>query len=682
MPVDAVVLLYRPELGRSLKELGFCYPAEGALWLQQVVYWLKKQMGYVMKNGQRYIYNSYADWTKDQITSLSPWEFGKMIRQFRQWGWITTACFAHLMDEFVNPEEVPEEFHPYKTSTWVSLNDKVIESAIGWNPFSEEINTPTGTESLKPAPGAEIANATTGCCNHKDAPLQTPTPSIYKKNKTQPNISLEAKERNYFSGENKIEEVSQDGRVGNTTEYKYSDTPTEKDKPSLPGKDKKSSSQDKFSAPLSAKFKNSEKPNNSRQTLPVKKVEVDRQLYEWEIAQGRPYDVFLRWWADRKYVPQGGRWEVDALGNAYSEFYNNPNKTTAVTFPQFMEFMAQVASNENQARFAGLKVILPSCFKVLPIPTHENVQQLMANIQVLIDDGADVAVRQEIATPSCQQSISYEEALDGTIKPLADLKSPKFPPTTETNIANACDDPVSAADSSSARTTDLLDETLEQSLSSILSRKQAAWRNLPHLRNSIIAWVEQTEGVVLGENGPSLEHAAVGQDADFDAPNGQDTEQTDLAPTKPTGSEMSDPTRPAEHAFAYDDPATLDAPDPTTDLLTPGQDNTARFAPDLTRPEADSAPSQTTVKSANAQSTADNSTPVAPGTSSNQEVEPTATRDQEAPVFKVGDRVVWRNAPPHWASWGALIIRAINKDKVLVDMSNIWILISELRQIS
>jgi hypothetical protein len=236
MPVDAVVLLYRPELGRSLKELGFCYPAEGALWLQQVVYWLKKQMGYVMKNGQRYIYNSYADWTKDQITSLSPWEFGKMIRQFRQWGWITTACFAHLMDEFVNPEEVPEEFHPYKTSTWVSLNDKVIESAIGWNPFSEEINTPTGTESLKPAPGAEIANATTGCCNHKDAPLQTPTPSIYKKTKHK--YLSRGEKRNYFSGENKIEEVSQDGRVGNTTEYKYSDTPTEKDKPSLPGKDK------------------------------------------------------------------------------------------------------------------------------------------------------------------------------------------------------------------------------------------------------------------------------------------------------------------------------------------------------------------------------------------------------------------------------------------------------------
>jgi len=188
------------------------------------------------------------------------------------------------------------------------------------------------------------------------------------------------------------------------------------------------------------------------------------------------------------------------------------------------------------------------------------VQQLMANIQVLIDDGAEVAVRQEIATPSCQQSISYEEALINTIKPLADLKPPELPPTTQTR--------------------DLLDATKEPSLSSILLIKQAAWRNLPHLRNSIIAWVQQTEGVVLGENGPDLAHA-----------------------------------------------------------------------------------------------------PVAPVTSSNQEASPTATTLQPAPVFKVGDRVVWVNAPAHWSSWGALTITDIQSGLVLVDCSQIWIPMSELRHV-
>ena len=678
MPVDAVVLLYRPELGRSLKELGFCYPAEGALWLQQVVYWLKKQMGYVMKNGQRYIYNSYADWTKDQITSLSPWEFGKMIRQFRQWGWITTACFAHLMDEFVNPEEVPEEFHPYKTSTWVSLNDKVIESAIGWNPFSEEINTPTGTESLKPAPGAEIANATTGCCNHKDAPLQTPTPSIYKENKTQPNISLEAKEKNYFSGENKIEEVSQDGRVGNRAEYKYSDTPTEKDKHSLPGKDKKSSSQDKFSAPLSAKFKNSEQPNNSRQTLPVKKVEMDRQLYEWEIAQGRPFDVFLRWWADRKYVPQGGRWEADALGNAYSEFYNHPHKTTAVTFPQFIEFMAQVAANSNQARFAGLKVILPSCFKVLPIPTHENVQQLMANIQVLIDDDAQVAQRQEIATPSCNQSISYEQAQDTSIAPLPELMPVDALPPVNNPL------------------------TLEEQV----KFKQIQWRNVPKLRGVITEWVNKTDCVVLGENGPELAPNFSPDDSEPLVPptDPEPTATTPLAP--PTKDDEN--LRPdflfsssvvaaqKEEQASQDAPAKQDANAPEPDYskyleppepkdFTPpdsiAQNPSSKPIASTQSPGASQTLSQHPVATSPPEPSGNSCQKAAPPPPAASHPVPPSTTSQPATVFhKVGDRVIWVNAPAHWSSWGALTITDIQDGLVLVDGSNVWIPISELRR--
>lgn len=209
---------------------------------------------------------------------------------------------------------------------------------------------------------------------------------------------------------------------------------------------------------------------------PIKRADCTKEV--WEIAPGRPYPVFLNWRAKTKYEPQEGRWAADALGNAYSEFYNNRTKTTVAIFPQFLEFMKKSAENCNQAEFAGLKAILPSLFVALPDPTEENVQQLMDNVQRLINGGASVALTQGIGTSSCNQAIRWGEAVNTAIAPLNQLKpseSPCLPATTE-----------------------------DISLASVIERKRSLWRNAPVLRDAIKKWVSETDGVELGEDGPVL----------------------------------------------------------------------------------------------------------------------------------------------------------------------------------
>ena len=193
----------------------------------------------------------------------------------------------------------------------------------------------------------------------------------------------------------------------------------------------------------------------------------------WEVAPGKPDPVFLAWRAKTKYEPQGGHWANDALGNAYAEFYNNPAKTGAVLFPQFMEYMQVLAQNGHQQQFSGGEFLLPSLFKALPAPSEENLQQLIANVEHLVAGGARVALPQ--ATPSCQQSISLAEAISSRIAPLPDLQ--------------------------------LAQPTLPHSgpsLADTVQYQRALWRNAPVLRGKIVEWANATAGVELGDDGPVL----------------------------------------------------------------------------------------------------------------------------------------------------------------------------------
>jgi len=171
----------------------------------------------------------------------------------------------------------------------------------------------------------------------------------------------------------------------------------------------------------------------------IPKPRTIQQLAEkevWEIAPGMPYPVFLNWRADSKYKPQGGKWELDAHGNAYSEFYNNRNKTTAILFPQFLDYLRSCTENCHQQLSADIKALLPSCFVARPEATEKNVQQLMNNIQQLVTMGVEVALPQGIATASCSQSMSFAQSQETTsISPLKDFpKNSSLSPQVEAVI--------------------------------------------------------------------------------------------------------------------------------------------------------------------------------------------------------------------------------------------------------
>jgi hypothetical protein len=211
-------------------------------------------------------------------------------------------------------------------------------------------------------------------------------------------------------------------------------------------------------------------------------LEVKDQVQQvWEIAPKRPYPVFLNWWADKKYKPQGGKWEAAAQSNAYSEFYKDCDRTTVAIFPEFLEYMQQVAQNCNQQVASGIKAILPSCFVTMPEANQENVKQVMINIQELVDKGAQVALPTNSVTPSCTQSMSFDAAANaGIIQPLQEFVA----------IAASVPEP---------------EISPQEELLRVLQIKQTTWINAPALRDRIKRWVEKTDGVVMGENGPEFQ---------------------------------------------------------------------------------------------------------------------------------------------------------------------------------
>ena len=138
----------------------------------------------------------------------------------------------------------------------------------------------------------------------------------------------------------------------------------------------------------------------------------------WEIAPGEPYPVFLNWRA-AGMARQEGHWQENAYRFSYSEFYNNRTRTTKILWPEFLEALKQVTLNAQQALALGMQAILPSWFIEKPVPTIESAEQVMANLQAIISQGAQVALPQKSLTASCQQAISYAEATNQMAPQLA-----------------------------------------------------------------------------------------------------------------------------------------------------------------------------------------------------------------------------------------------------------------------
>lgn len=129
-----LILLYHPALVKSLRELGIKHPGEAALLISQAHFWMGTENGHITRDGRKWIYNAYADWS-DQIPSLSAWQIGLVVRQLREFKLLETSCFAHLRRKLV--EAPPVAWHEWNTSTWLTLNYDVLQRLTGWNPAAK-----------------------------------------------------------------------------------------------------------------------------------------------------------------------------------------------------------------------------------------------------------------------------------------------------------------------------------------------------------------------------------------------------------------------------------------------------------------------------------------------------------------------------------------------------------------
>lgn len=454
--------------------------ADQALIIQRLHYWLQnEEAGYMMQDGCKWIFNGYKEWL-EQFTWMSIDQFGRNIRHLEKIGWIVTARFDELKNEigFVSK---PPLLHSYNRRKWYRLNYQKIFEDTGFDLLFEKYGKATGEapkrkveppKSLKPAPLSNLQNCRLGdadlqmtICDIADSSIYKEDPnSLYQKRAVE-----KEKEEIIFDQENTpdpwaeelIEEPIPDPHeMPLPCEETIEEPPTSNVEPH----------EEQCSAAPGLGFEKRFKPEPKRNSEAVEK-EI------WEIAPSRPYPVFLNWWADKKYKPQGGRWEADAIGNAYSEFYNKRDRTTVAIFPQFLEYMQQVAENCNQQLAAGIKAILPSCFVAKPDATHGNVEQLMQNISELVDRGVQVALPSNSATPSCTQSINFAIAAGSDIAALGKLEAvvpEQITPAVESNFLQ------------------------------IFTRKQMMWNTAPALRDSIRKWAERTPGVEITEAGVVL----------------------------------------------------------------------------------------------------------------------------------------------------------------------------------
>ncbi len=477
-------LLYYPELAGALRKLGIPHPGEAAIFLSQLSYWLKKEgCGRMTRDGKNWIYNTYQKWVS-QIKSLTVSQFGKMIRALAKFGLIEKTTFGEQRHSL--KKEKPVGFSSWNNTTWVTLCIEKIIELTGSNPFEdetedeiqEEKSEAKSSESLEPALEANLLNRTSDDSESNDRKFQMESSSIYKEN-----LSLTKDGKNSSEKEKKAS-FSSTGSGSNPV------SPTDKEQLS----EKPKISEEDNSPGVSEVRDN--RNNEVSGNLPSPPVRVKRTVSQdavqevWEIAIRRPFPAFLNWRANCHYKPQGGKWETDAYGNAYSEFYRNQDKTTAVLFPQFMNEVRAITEKVHQAQSCDAIAanVLPSWFiEIFPDETPENVRQLMENLDAVIERGTRISLPSKANTPSdiTADFSSVHSQVD--VKPLPSLSAPVLKGVEVPALRGVEEEPILA-------------------LQRKLACKQAQW-NAPLLRDRVRRWAENTPGIVLTENGPQLETA-------------------------------------------------------------------------------------------------------------------------------------------------------------------------------
>lgn len=441
-------LVYEPKLGKALSDLDCPSPTAATIFLRQVAYWLTTNSGYYTEDGKKWIYNSYKDWVKDQLPSLSEFQFGRMFRALKGFGFVVGSCFAHLKDELV--EEPPVAWHEDNRTTWLTLDFELIYQKTGW--LAPGFKLPE--EPLETAPGANVH-----ICSLENADLNPPTCNfetctIYKENP----IST----KDWQSSKKKEEQ-------------------TAKSEEKIPATE-----------PVDNKIPEKERPIKTKQAVKGKSSRDSyvREKRIWEIAIDEPFPVFLSWRANKHYKPQGERWETDCYAHAYAEFYNNPTKTTNVLFPQFMREVRTITERINQGQINNVEAanVLPSWFiEDLPEASPENIKQLMDNLQAVMDRGVRVLLPHNSPSPS-DITVPLEQVQERSkITPLPVAEEP--PLQIEEEI-------VAEEEDRAQKEGEKFIETFE--------RKKKAWEMLPKQRSKIREWVERTPRVIITENGLQL----------------------------------------------------------------------------------------------------------------------------------------------------------------------------------
>lgn len=457
---------YHPQLAAFLEN------TDQALLIQQIHYWLQNEkVGYVLRDGRRWIYNGYSDW----IEQLFPWKsissISRMVTDLENRGWVITKRFYQCKREIGFVDRPPTAFHEDNQRKWYCLDYDQILADTGFDLLSQPYK---GHKTLKRSPRANLQKCKLLLANLQNASCISANSSYINNQTTNHTLSNE-----------QTEQV-----ISSPLHSPVPATPSVGDAPSAAVYEDLSQTLANSLSVDSQTERSSVEINSSAPACNKNLQSPQRQKFVWELAVGEPYPAFLNWRYQTHYKPQGGRWETGGSKFAYSEFYKDPGATTATLYRDFLDYIHRATENANQLAAAGMDVILPSVLADRkPAPTEENTQQLMHNVQHLVEEhDAKVALPQSVPTPSCRQAISWAEATNSHAAPLPTL-TPASAPIL----------PAAEADS---------EEDKEQlKLVQKVERQRTSWKNIRHpmFRAIIRKWAEETPGVVMTEDGPQLE---------------------------------------------------------------------------------------------------------------------------------------------------------------------------------
>jgi hypothetical protein len=517
----SVICLYKPSLIESLRKLKCPHPSDAGVFLNQLNWILTNtDFGYGTRDGVTWYWGSYKYWT-GVITGLTESQFGKVVRWLKTYGFIVKSNFASLRQHLAKKHE---DWHPYLTTSFMTIDTARIREVTGFD-FGITSELPE-VWKLESFPSNDILNRTTGNseCNH--AKLQSQFSSIYIENSiSTQEVKNQKQETDVTEKEVGVnlqedlwadkKEVPQDNPIQTKNLNNSSTSPKE-------------SSEGHFSAPrcntnnthnTSRHFTtdstsntqpscatgstNTTKATNTTGVASItetaqhnvtnsdeiakpklKGEDTFRLLYVWEDALNRPSEVFLNWWANRHYKPQGGKWETGARSYAYSEFYKNPVRTD-VLYQEFLQFFNQVANNAHQQQNQDIQAILPSCLVKYPEVNQENKEQVAENIATVAARGAGVAIPGDVAPCSSQQMSLDEAASGGKITPLPNLEKPVLPGTTQPPVIDRSE--------------------LAKKIAFVYSRWDQVYKGNKRRLQEIAFWVRRTEGLILLPDGrPAL----------------------------------------------------------------------------------------------------------------------------------------------------------------------------------